>query len=224
MDTDKLLSEIGEIIGNKSNTIWSVADIAYSNFKEDFTRAIVLAQHYNHFITNEVYDEDKYHNIILEIKIAVDEKTRFLKQLFDHYGIKNYIPPVAQKDEKELVAPFSFKYAAVQAGLGWIGKSGVLITKEFGPRVRLAAILLDYPLDCGSPITKSLCGNCHACVDACPWGLLKGVNWHISLTRDELLDYQLCNKKRSEYIENHGRKDTCGYCLLACPWGLKTST
>lgn len=220
---DKLLRKIGEIIGNKSNIIWSIADIAYSNYKEDYTRAIILAQRYNSFITNEDYDEEKYHNIILEIKTAIDEKTSLLKKVLDQNSIKNYIPPVAQKDEKELVAPFSFKYAAVQSGLGWIGKNGVLITKEFGPRVRLAAILFNYPLECGSPITKSLCGSCHACVDVCPWRVIKGVNWNISLTRDELLDFQLCNKKRSEYIEKHGRKHTCGYCLLACPWGLKTS-
>jgi len=216
------LSKIREIIGDSSNIIWSIADISYSNYKNDYTRAIIIAQCYKSFITNEEYNEEKYHHIILEVKTSIDKKINLLKQFFDQLGIKNYIPPIAQKDEKELVAPFSFKFAAVQAGLGWIGKSGVLITKKFGPRVRLAAILLDYPLEHGSPITNSLCGNCHACVAACPWGVLRGVNWNISTKRDELLNYQLCNKKRSEYIESTGRKHTCGYCILAFPWGLNT--
>ena len=65
------------------------------------------------------------------------KKIRLLKQLFDKCYISNYIPPVAQTDELSLIAPFSFKYAAVQAGLGWIGKSGVLVTREFDPRARL---------------------------------------------------------------------------------------
>jgi epoxyqueuosine reductase QueG len=219
MDT---LSKIRAIIGDGPDAIWSVTDIAYSEFKNDFTRAIIIAQHYKNFISNEEYDEEKYHRIMLEARTAIDEKINLLKQLFDLSGIKNYIPPMAQTDELALVAPFSFKYAAVQAGLGWIGKSGVLITKEFGPRVRLAAILLDYPLDCGSPITKSLCGSCQACVDACLWGVIKGVNWNISSKRDELLDYKLCNTKRSEYIVSNGRKHTCGYCILACPWGVQS--
>lgn len=216
------LSKIKEIIGDSPDIIWSIADISYSDYKDDFTRAIIIAQRYKNFITNEEYDEEKYHRIILEVKTSVDKKINLLKKLFDQYDIKNYIPPIAQKDEKDLVAPFSFKFAAVQAGLGWIGKSGVLITKKFGPRVRLAAILLDYPLVHGHPITKSLCGNCHACVSACPWGVIKNVTWNIFSKREELLDYQLCNKKRCEYIEIKGRKHTCGYCILACPWGLNT--
>lgn len=216
------ISEIREIIGNRADIIWSIADISYSDFKDDYTRAVIIAQSYKRSITNEEYDEEKYHRIILEITTIIDEKINLLKQLFDQYGIKNFIPPVAQTSEIELVAPFSFKYAAVQAGLGWIGKSGLLITREYGPRVRLGAILLDYPFDCGSPIRDSLCGSCRACVGACPWGVIKGLNWNILSKRDELLDYQLCNKKRSENIESNGRKVMCGYCLLACPWGLKT--
>ncbi|HML90089.1 MAG TPA: hypothetical protein PKA28_16740 [Methylomusa anaerophila] len=214
------LDKIKDIFANGSDSIWSVADISYSDFKDNFARAIVIAQQYKFFITNEEYNEEKYHHLLVEGRAAINKKVNLLKQLFDRYGIKNYIPPMSQSDETELVAPFSFKYAAVQAGLGWIGKSGVLVTKEFGPRVLLAAILIDYPLDSGSPINKSLCQDCFACVDACPWGIIKGVNWTISSRRDELLDFQFCNKQRSEYIESNGRKHTCGYCILACPWGL----
>ncbi|MBP2645759.1 MAG: Fe-S protein-like protein [Firmicutes bacterium] len=217
----ELIGKIIEIVGDRSDTLWSISDISYSKFKEDFTRAIILAQHYNHFISNAEYDEKEYHDIILEIRMSIDQKINLLRNLFDQYGIKNFVPPVAQTDEIELVAPFSFKYAAVQSGLGWIGKNGVLITREFGPRVRLGAILVDFPLICGKPIKESLCGNCHACVDACSWGVIKGVNWNISSRREELLNYKLCNKKRSEYIKTNSRKHTCGYCILACPWGIK---
>jgi len=219
-DMDKLNNKIRGIIGNCSEAIWSVADIAYSDYKEVYTKAIVIAQSYNCFIINEAYDEEQYHQIMSVAKITINEKISRLSRLFSQYRIKNYIPAVTQSDESELVAPFSLKYAAVQAGLGWIGKNDVLVTKEFGPRVRLAAILLDYPLACGSPIGKSLCGPCRACVAACPWGLITGVNWELTTKRAELLDYQMCNKKRSEYVKHKSRKHTCGYCLLACPWGL----
>lgn len=219
MDTvDKIIEKM---IGSWPDIIWSVADISYSDFKADFTRAIIIAQGYKGFITNKEYNEAIYHHVLLEAKKSIDERINLLKKLLDHYGIKNFIPPTVQADEIELVAPFSFKYAAVQAGIGWIGKNDTLITRKFGPRVRLGAILLDYPLNCGNPVSKSLCGSCHACVDACPWKVIKGVNWNISSNREDILDYQLCNKKRSEYIECSGRKHNCGYCILACPWGLK---
>jgi epoxyqueuosine reductase len=214
-----LVDKIEKVITDEENIIWSVADIAYSDFSDKYTRAIVLVQKYIHTFTNEDYDEERYEHMLISQRDSLAEKIKSLKQLFDQYAISSCIPPLSQTDERSLIASFSFKYAAVQAGLGWIGKSGVLVTKQFGPRVRLAAILVDYPLECGHPMTKSLCGDCYACVDACPYGAIKGINWNISIQREELLDYQLCNQKRSEYIDKMGRKHTCGYCILACPWG-----
>lgn len=143
-----ITNRINDIIGNDGDTIWATADISYSEFKKSYSRAIILAQKYNQYITNDNYNEQDYHKLMTVIKIIIDEKVKHLKQLFDQQSISNYIPPVAQTDEISLLAPFSFKYAAVQAGLGWIGKSGVLVTRKFGPRVRLAAILIDYPLEC----------------------------------------------------------------------------
>lgn len=203
------------------DTIWGAADIAYSDFKDEYSTAVIVAQRYGRFVSYNDYDELDYHGVMSVVRTTIDDKIQRLVQLFDQYGIESYVPPVAQRDEVSLVAPFSFKYGAVQAGLGWIGKNGVLITRKFGPRVRLAAILVRYPMKCGEPVTRSYCGNCRACVDACPWGFIKGTEWNLSTRRDELLDYQLCNKKRSELIASHQRKHTCGYCLLACPWGAK---
>ena len=217
----EIQSEMESILDNHQDIIWSIADTSYSNFRDSYTRVIIIAQRYKEYITSENYDEEKYEQMMIEQREKINEYIQYLKDLFDRYGVDHFVPPLAQTDEKSLIAPFSFKYAAVQAGLGWIGKSGVLVTKQFGPRVRLAAILVNYPLEYGQPITKSLCGDCCACVDACPYGVIKGVNWNIAIQREELLNYQLCNQKRSEYIDKMGRKHTCGYCILTCPWGLK---
>jgi epoxyqueuosine reductase QueG len=216
------LNEIQEIIDPGSDTIWSVADIPYSLFRDDYKRAIVLARHYEYPLPGEEYNEEKFHHVLAGAKTAMDEKIHRIKNLADKHGIKSLVPPASQTDETELKAPFSFKYAAVQSGLGWIGKNGVLITRKFGPRVRLGALLIDYPLDCGTPVKKSFCGTCNACAEACPWKLIRGINWTLSAKREDLLDYQLCNKKRSEYLEICGRKHECGHCILACPRGVRT--
>ena len=215
----ELLSRVEDIVSINNNMICGVADISYSEFGEIYSSAIVIAQKYSKFISNEKYDETSYHQLLIDDRTNIDNTINFLKGLFDEYGIRNYIPSSSQTDELSLVAPFSFKYAAVQAGLGWIGKSGVLVTRAFGPRVRLAVILVDYLFETGCPTVESLCGDCHECVDACPWKVIKGANWDISTKREQILDFQLCNSKRSEFIENNGRKHTCGYCILACPWG-----
>ena len=122
--------------------------------------------------------------------------------------------------EADLEAPFSFKFAAVNAGLGWIGKNDVIITEKYGPRVRLSAILINEQFEYGNKILMSNCPeNCKKCVEVCPYHALHGVQWNIDAFRSEIIDYSLCNEKRSIYLKTHGRKNACGLCMAVCPFG-----
>jgi epoxyqueuosine reductase len=61
------------------------------------------------------------------------------------------------------------KDAAVLAGLGCIGKSNILVTPEFGPRVRLRALLLEQEISPTGPIDFDPCDGCdEPCRQACP--------------------------------------------------------
>lgn len=71
-------------------------------------------------------------------------------------------------DQRTLIAIFPYKHAAVAAGLGTIGRNGLLITEEYGPRVRLACVLTDAPIEPSSVSGKHHCTECNACIDACP--------------------------------------------------------
>jgi len=84
---------------------------------------------------------------------------------------KPIVPTISvglKKHEKYLISltyDISHKMAATRAGLGWIGKTDLLISKDFGPRLRLVTILLDKDPGCvAKPIEKSKCGNCSICV------------------------------------------------------------
>lgn len=215
-----MIDEINSIV-EKDNGIWGSTYIKYSEFTSTYMSAIVVAEPYNDFISIDNYDEEKYNCLLKDITLKINRKIELLKELFDENNVKNYIPQIVQRDEIELEAEFSFKYAAVKAGLGWIGKSGVLITKRFGPRIRLGVILVDYDFKKKEEIVKNLCGNCTKCVDACPHNFINGVTWNIETKRKELLEYQACNMKRKEFLEIANRKHECGYCLLVCPWGIK---
>jgi len=60
---------------------------------------------------------------------------------------------------------------AVDAGLGQVGRNGILITPEYGPCIRLCKILTDMPLKNDRPINFGLiefCKQCLACAQACP--------------------------------------------------------
>lgn len=63
----------------------------------------------------------------------------------------------------------SFKHAAAQAGLGRLGWNSLLITRQFGPRVRLACLLTDAPLPPTRGEGYDPCGACSgACLASCP--------------------------------------------------------
>ena len=74
-------------------------------------------------------------------------------------------------DQRTLTALLSYKHVAQLAGLGTIGRNSLLITPEYGPRVRLACLLTEAPLESFSfspPAGKQVCLQCDACIQACP--------------------------------------------------------
>jgi len=101
----------------------------------------------------------------------------------------------------------SLKVLAKTAGLGWQGRSLLIISPEYGPLHRLIAILTNLPLQINQPI-KNECGDCRKCIEACPQNALTYVafNDHPSC-REDVLDIKTC-------LGDHG----CLSCILPCPW------
>ncbi|MGE4565738.1 MAG: hypothetical protein AB7F32_12760 [Victivallaceae bacterium] len=60
------------------------------------------------------------------------------------------------------------RFAAVKAGLGVIGRHGMLLTPEYGTRQRLAMLLTDLELDADPELELDYCSGCQDCVKACP--------------------------------------------------------
>ena len=116
--------------------------------------------------------------------------------------------------------PMMDKAWAAQAGLGWIGKSSNLITKDFGSWVFLGEILLDLELDYDAEVIADHCGSCTACIDACPTGAIVepyvvDSNACISYGTIELRSEQL-----PQQIEQNlnGWFYGCDICQDVCPW------
>ncbi|AKB37887.1 Iron-sulfur cluster-binding protein [Methanosarcina siciliae C2J] len=111
-------------------------------------------------------------------------------------------------DRKTLKADFSFKYAAYHAGLGNFGLNHLLITKDFGPKVRMTSILTDAPLDGEKntrlPFINDACSTCMKCIKACPAGALSA----------ERVIYK---EKCAEYMFNVLGGLRCGLCIKVCP-------
>jgi epoxyqueuosine reductase len=121
-----------------------------------------------------------------------------------------------------LRAPVSHKMIGTRAGLGWIGKTDLFVSKKFGPRLRLVSLLTDYPLEIsGSPIDKSRCGKCDVCVVNCPAHAATGKLWDVYTDRDAFFDAQKCRNKCKELTKARLNLDsaTCGICVSVCPIG-----
>jgi epoxyqueuosine reductase len=130
------------------------------------------------------------------------------------------IPASQILDHENLYAAISHKAVARMAGLGWQGKNLLLITPQYGSRVRLVTVLTNAPLDVDGPI-KNRCGDCTACQDACPAQAIKGVRTESNYkNRNEAMYFSRCVEKVKEFAKIPEVEVTiCGICIKVCPFG-----
>ncbi len=116
-------------------------------------------------------------------------------------------------------APVLERYWAVQAGLGWIGKNSLLITRQ-GSYFFIGELIVATELAYDRPFEKNYCGGCTRCIDACPTGAI--VRPHIVDAR-RCLSY-LTIEKRGEFsgpVDLHNWVFGCDVCQDVCPWNTK---
>lgn len=216
-----LYNGIEEVFKENTDILFGISNIGFSTFKSDYKCALVFAVPHKELLSIQNYKEEKFERLICEARDYTNILLNKITALLKKHEIQYYITPIAQSSEETLIAPFSFKFACVNAGLGWIGKNDVLITEKYGPRVRLSAILINHDLPIGNPISESKCPPaCNKCVDACPHNALSGHMWNIHTKRSDLINFRLCNQKRSLYLKTHNRKSSCGLCMVSCPFGI----
>ena len=201
-------------------SLWGGADISGLHAVADmYPRAISLAMAYEPDF--DPYNEQSYYELLNRVgekfTFMIDQLLGFL----ENENIPHQWIPHGGQNPDTLLATFPHKLAATRAGLGWIGKQSVLITPEYGPRMHLSTILVDLDIPVGEPISESRCGDCRLCMDACPYGYVKGTTWYPGIDRAELFDAFSCSDKRASFIPEIGHKHECGLCLLACPIGTK---
>jgi len=106
---------------------------------------------------------------------------------------------------------------AVDAGLGEVGRLGYLITKEFGPRIRLSAVTTNLPLISDKPVdigVEDFCKFCKKCANCCP---SQSIPHDDELKKfNGTLKWKLNDETCFGYWAKAGTD--CCICMKVCPW------
>lgn len=144
-----------------------------------------------------------------------------------HHIVKSKLTQIAEEINK--IAPH--KYAvfcdsapvmerawAVRAGLGWIGRNGMLVNPKLGTFTFIGTLITTLELEPSRPV-ENRCGTCKKCIEACPTRAILG-NKTIDARR--CLSYQTIEKRGdidNELIDlAENTLYGCDRCQLACPW------
>ena len=119
-------------------------------------------------------------------------------------------------------SPVMDKVWAQRAGLGWLGKHTNLITRDHGSWLFLGELILDIDLEFDSPFDDDLCGNCTACIDACPTQALN----EYQIDAGKCISYLTIEHRGdlpADQNNIHGWVYGCDICQDVCPWNEKFS-
>ncbi len=112
---------------------------------------------------------------------------------------------------------------AMDAGLGVMGRNGLLLTKEFGPRVRICKVITDLELvqsENEYPCSEEICRGCTLCAEACEGGALSSSDdptWDILTESNNpgVYRWQFNPEKCFDFWLEIGRD--CSNCIAVCP-------
>jgi epoxyqueuosine reductase len=117
-----------------------------------------------------------------------------------------------------MYAPFCHRHAAVRAGLGEFGLNNLVLTPQFGPRVRFISIITTAELQADPLLAEPLClrDRCRACVEACKLNAIRtrpeaAIDAPM-LETPSIIDKDAC-------LRHHAEAMCQGLCIRVCPVG-----
>lgn len=221
-------SELVELLKSNGASLVGFGDVSDIDpeLTFGFSTAISIAVHYDSKIVSTLdTQEEQFHKHMESLNEPVLELIKLTEKTLHYWGHRSKsiaIPKTIESNKQlEELKIFPQKTAATKAGLGWIGKSALFITHEFGPQVKLATIFTNAKFKTATPITENNCGDCQNCVTACPCKAIKNVGWHAGIEREKLINVYDCNTYRLNFISTMGRKHSCGLCIKVCKFSPK---
>ncbi len=199
---------------------WGVADLALAHphltpeaaaFAAPFTRAVVLGYRLQDPVLDALQDRPTplyfhhYRQVNNQLdRLALDQAGRLQTA-----GWRALAVPASQViDRRPMRGHLSHRVLGWAAGIGFIGRSTLLVHPRWGARMRYVSILTDAPLTPGRPLPDG-CGDCRACLDACPARAIgeRSTDFNYEACLDTLTGFT-----RLPFIGQH----ICGVCVKHC--------
>ncbi len=235
---DALTKNLRERVLSSGANLVRFADISIlpEGLKDGLPRAISIARAYEAEIIQAIRNgpnveyAEAYCELNAELNAIAQSMAGYIKGLgFDAMPLMATVkrsPGRISKGDFEhlenITVSLPHKTIATLSGLGWIGRTDLLINEKYGPRIRLTTILTDAPFVCDTPITESRCGECYECVTACPVDAGRKENWFQG--SPDRYDVVRCDKyTRTVSGELVLAGQLCGICIAACPVGKQIS-
>lgn len=193
-----------------------------------YIRAVSVAMRLDDDIMDAVAElpTEPYADHYRAVNAALDRLTARIVEWINSKGYRSEAVPASKiEDTEKLLGAVSHKAIARMAGIGWQGKSLLIVNPEHGPRIRLATVLTDMPLSPDGPI-KSRCGSCGECTKACPAEAIRNVTAKGRYkSREEALVFNRCADRTcaNSQLPGIGAR-ICGVCVRACPYGKPKHT
>lgn len=223
-----LSTELRKCLIKKGASIVGFADLKdiTEDQRENYRYGISIAVSLNpHIIAGIKNGPTKdYYAEYTRVNDLLDNLDEYAAKIIRQHGFKASpkIKRSIQTDKTTLRTTLPHKTAATRAGIGWIGKCALLITKEFGSAIRLSTILTDAGLNTGLPINESKCGKCSICTRSCPGNAVLGINWNIDRDRSDYFNAFKCKNEAQRRSNELGVEERiCGKCIFICPWTQK---
>ncbi len=185
----------------------------FVDFPNGISLVLKLPKEAMQLVDNEDYNAywNCFHSKVAELSEIALKGEEYIKNL----GHNAFALTMTRNecDMEKLLSILPYKTIATKSGLGWIGRSALFVTPEYGSAVVLGAILTDMPLEFDETITDSQCEECENCQNACPVGAINPKKWNDRLNRNDIIDIDVCK----EYIIDQYKNGLgCTKCMSEC--------
>ncbi|TNF01090.1 MAG: DUF1730 domain-containing protein [Deltaproteobacteria bacterium] len=202
------------------------------NYYPDFQSALVFAFDYSGIkkSLDDFYETDASNGLKISSYVFGFEGQDYHIELRERMNLiletlKGKYPEISSSYTLDM-HPVLERDLAFKSGLGWFGKNSMLINRKFGSFFMIGSLLLDKRLDLDTlQVETDHCGNCTACVDACPTDAID-VEHRTIISKQCISTWTIELFDKAPAIRGHAESGSgeifgCDICQDVCPWNIK---